>query len=549
MRRRGRAAGAIVVAALVLSACASEAQPEWDPPSWEGSEDVQLISGLVHEVPETPAPEEPAPDPTGDAAPDDGPDPTTSPQPTEVEALVDREMQQLGVIEQRVRNDALPVNARWIYLPGTHTFNDRMDELVRDAIDAAPGDYAPQVFDTGVQDRGCVPGSLAWPAERLLTDPATGVADGEGTSITCEFAGAFGPYLGVSMRVVTSDGTGVTGDHRTTVYANLDTNELIESDELWNSEAAPQFWEYTIDLLRREAGALSAAPVTRPSDAQVALAAGALDAAQVQSGGSVLVTVPAGLAAPELAGLGIPATVEPVQVLVEASEAAGWANLGDDLFADAVDQPFIGLPAWTAHTHVDCDLVPCIAITYDDGPGEFTPALLHTLREHQAPATFFMLGRSVRANPEIAASVAAEGHEVGSHTMQHPDLTTLKPKKMVEEVMDAAELIETHTGEPVNSYRPPYGAIDDDVLDEVELPAVLWSIDTLDWERPGLELLLQRAVDDAEPGDIVLFHDIHEPSVAAAGPVFAGLRDRGFVPVTVSQMFAGELPEGKVTAR
>ena len=589
MRRGVRVLGAAIAAGVLLSACAAEPRPDWEPPHWEATADTELISGLVHSVPDADAEPEtdveakPGAEPetegeagTGseagtesEAGTDAGSDPEVAPEddadaepdaadesgdeaPTrEQEALNERrqELQQLGLIGQRIRNDALGVQARWAILPGHHAFNDRMEQLVWQAIDEAGGDYEPQVLPSGLSDRGCLPGSLVWSAERVLTDPATGPAEGDGTAITCEIAGAFGPYIGVSLRVVTSDATGIADDRRTTVYANLDSGELIESDELWNSDAAPELWERTIELLRREAGGLSAAPVGAPDAAQTALAERALESAQIQEGGSALVTLPPGLASPELSGLGVAATVDPVQVLVDAETATEWAHLEDDLLAEAVDSPFRGVDPWTADTHVDCDLVPCIAITYDDGPSEYTPQLLETLREHRAPATFFMLGRSMRADPDTVAQVAAEGHEVASHTMQHPDLTELKPKKMTEEVMDAAGLIEEITGNDVTSYRPPYGAIDKEVEKEIELPAILWTIDTLDWERPGLELLLDRAVDEADPGDIVLFHDIHEPSVAAAGPVFDGIADRGFVPVTVTQLFDGKIPSGKVTGR
>ena len=79
--------------------------------------------------------------------------------------------------------------------------------------------------------------------------------------------------------------------------------------------------------------------------------------------------------------------------------------------------------------------------------------------------------------------------------------------------------------------------------------AILWSIDTNDWQGPGRAALIQRSVPVSKPGDIILFHDTHRDSVTAAGDVMAGLQDRGFTPVTVTQMFGGKVPPGKVPRR
>jgi peptidoglycan/xylan/chitin deacetylase (PgdA/CDA1 family) len=96
-------------------------------------------------------------------------------------------------------------------------------------------------------------------------------------------------------------------------------------------------------------------------------------------------------------------------------------------------------------------------------------------------------------------------------------------------------------------YRPPYGALNQKVLDAVGQPAILWSIDTLDWKKPGREELVRRSVGAADPGDIILFHDIHAETVENADVVIRGLRDRGFTLVSVTQLFDGKVPKGRVS--
>src|SRR5690606_34837292 len=88
----------------------------------------------------------------------------------------------------------------------------------------------------------------------------------------------------------------------------------------------------------------------------------------------------------------------------------------------------------------------------------------------------------------------------------------------------------------------PYGEYDERVLRVAGLPAILWTVDTRDWAGPADEVLLQRSIDEPNPGGIVLFHDIHERTVRLAPEIIAGLRDRGFTMVTLRQLFDGNLP-------
>jgi len=133
--------------------------------------------------------------------------------------------------------------------------------------------------------------------------------------------------------------------------------------------------------------------------------------------------------------------------------------------------------------------------------------------------------------------------------MSHPELTKLPVPAAVAQVKDAAAIIANAAGVPVTMYRPPFGAINDKLLHAVGMPAVLWSVDTNDWQDPGQDALVERSVPALKPGGIVLFHDTHEDSVSVAGRVIDGLWDRGFTLVTVSELFGGSVPAGKVFAR
>ena len=533
-------AAALLVATGLLVGCAQIPPAQgWSPPEWAETSGAQLVLASESSEEAEPSggtdpaePAEPA-DPAGGGGPGDAVVPSAA---------------ELGFIERRVRNDHTRFQARYVEIPGWHLFNVRVSDLLWQQIASTGGTFTPEVFPvaTGLSNAGCVPGSAAWPGERLLSDPETAPVDGAGVAVVCDVTAAFGGYVGVAMRTVAGNASGVTRDETVTLYTDLATGEVHEDRELWSDEAAEELWRNAVELLRRDAGGLSAAPLAEPAEEQLALARRALETAQLGEIGARF-TLPAGVAAPELAGLGLEATTEPTTVDVDTDALSGWVSeLGAAMHAQR-GEPFVGLPAWNAGQPIDCELLACVAVTYDDGPSGYTAQLLDTLREERSAATFFMVGSAVRAMPEMAQRVAAEGHEVASHTMTHPDLTKLSAANARKEVLDVEKLLKGLTGGAAPMYRPPYGALNQRVLDAVGQPAILWSIDTLDWKKPGREELVRRSVGAAEPGDIILFHDIHAETVEAADVVIRGLRNRGFTLVSVTQLFDGAVPKGRVS--
>src|SRR5687768_7889210 len=143
------------------------------------------------------------------------------------------------------------------------------------------------------------------------------------------------------------------------------------------------------------------------------------------------------------------------------------------------------MPATTVQAKIDCSRVKCLALTFDDGPGATTPALLKTLKRAGAKATFFLVGKRVEQRPEIAAQAVAEGHAIGNHTYSHASLPTLLEDEIVEEIRTTQEIIQQATGQQPTMFRPPYGHTSDRVLavaDQNELAQVLWTGTTLDWQ-------------------------------------------------------------------
>ncbi|WP_409485186.1 polysaccharide deacetylase family protein [Arsenicicoccus dermatophilus] len=202
--------------------------------------------------------------------------------------------------------------------------------------------------------------------------------------------------------------------------------------------------------------------------------------------------------------------------------------------ADATDRhPTSPVPA--ARPATDCRKVRCLALTFDDGPGKHTPAILDTLVAHKARATFFTLGPAVKAAPGTMRRMHRLGMAVGNHTWTHRQLTRLPARTVTEEITRTTKAIRSATGTAPVAVRPPYGAFDRRTP-HAGYPFVLWDVDTEDWKNRDAATTTRRALAGARRGSIILMHDIH-PSTARALPgIVKGLQRQGYTLVTVPEL-------------
>lgn len=193
----------------------------------------------------------------------------------------------------------------------------------------------------------------------------------------------------------------------------------------------------------------------------------------------------------------------------------------------------------------DCDKLKCVALTFDDGPVPETRDLVKVLREKRAPVTFFALGNNVKAHPGVLKEIAAEGHQVGWHTVTHGELPRLSADRVRREVGEGPTSLLQLVGWAPTVFRPPYGAHNakvDEVIKANNMANVMWSVDTKDWDKTHIQgealtqAVISSAVRDSKPGGIILMHDIHATSRAAAGPIVDQLTQQGFTLVTVTEL-------------
>ncbi|MCL2200279.1 MAG: polysaccharide deacetylase family protein [Defluviitaleaceae bacterium] len=191
-----------------------------------------------------------------------------------------------------------------------------------------------------------------------------------------------------------------------------------------------------------------------------------------------------------------------------------------------------------------------IAITFDDGPTEFTTRVLNALEKHGVPATFFVIGSKIEGNEEILKRSHTMGNEILPHAWNHPDLRTLSPDEIKKELTDTAEQIRSVLGDlPMNMYRPPYGYFDDKVKTasaEIGMSLINWSIDTLDWENKNADIIYDRTMERLHDGAIILCHDAYDSTGKAVERLLPVLMEK-YELVTVSELLSGfNLQPGKV---
>ncbi|NYF25123.1 polysaccharide deacetylase family protein [Sporosarcina sp. JAI121] len=178
-----------------------------------------------------------------------------------------------------------------------------------------------------------------------------------------------------------------------------------------------------------------------------------------------------------------------------------------------------------------------VALTFDDGPDpKVTMQILETLNKYDAKATFFMLGSRVEYYPEIAKSVQEAGHELGNHTWNHPDLTKAGMEKIRNEIDKTSSMIENVTGQQATAFRPPYGAVNETVRSQSNLPIILWDVDTLDWKHRDSNKLLTNVKSMTKNGSIILMHDIHQSTADGLDSVLTYLQSEGYTFVKVSEL-------------
>jgi peptidoglycan/xylan/chitin deacetylase (PgdA/CDA1 family) len=183
-----------------------------------------------------------------------------------------------------------------------------------------------------------------------------------------------------------------------------------------------------------------------------------------------------------------------------------------------------------------------IALTFDDGPGPYTPKILSILQRERVPGTFFEVGIAEHYFHAATAQIAAEGFPIGDHTESHAPMSALSRHDQQLQLTQQASTIRRYGVPFPRLFRPPYGLWDKTtlrLLHKYRMLMVMWTVDTSDYRQPGVASIVHSAVSGARPGAIILLHDAggdRTQTVAALPKIITALRHRGYNLVTVPKL-------------
>ena len=202
---------------------------------------------------------------------------------------------------------------------------------------------------------------------------------------------------------------------------------------------------------------------------------------------------------------------------------------------------------------VDCSKVKCVALTFDDGPSPYTDRLLQILKDNDVRSTFFLIGNKVAANPAGAKRIADAGMEVGNHTWEHPNMTTIPPEDIASQISKANDAIQSAIGQRPNLLRTAGGLVNDAVLAAAKqqgMADINWDVIPFDWindsNTAATTYMLKTQV---KSGSVVLFHDTYSSTVDVVYQFIPVLKRNGYHLVTVSQLLGPREPGSSYGSR
>ncbi len=185
-----------------------------------------------------------------------------------------------------------------------------------------------------------------------------------------------------------------------------------------------------------------------------------------------------------------------------------------------------------------------ISISFDCAYGaDYTDSLLDTLNEYNVKCTFFVVKFWVDKYPDKVKKIVEMGHEIGTHSTTHPNMSKLSNEKINEELTLSINAITSLTNVPVNLFRPPYGDYDNEVIsvaDSLKLYTIQWDVDSLDWKDLSVSQITNRVITKTKSGSIILCHNNGENTHKALPYILSNLQQKGYEFVKISELIYKE---------
>lgn len=179
-----------------------------------------------------------------------------------------------------------------------------------------------------------------------------------------------------------------------------------------------------------------------------------------------------------------------------------------------------------------------VSLTFDDGPNpKTTNRLLDILKKHNVKVTFFNLWKNAELYPDVVKRQAEEWHEIASHSWSHPSFLTLNAENIKKQISMTDEALKKAAWvNEIKLFRPPYWAQNQKTNDLVWKTIVMWDVDSMDWKNRNVQKNLTQTLAQVKNGSIILYHDIHEPSVDTIEPLIKALKERWYEFLTTGEL-------------
>src|SRR5699024_223294 len=140
---------------------------------------------------------------------------------------------------------------------------------------------------------------------------------------------------------------------------------------------------------------------------------------------------------------------------------------------------------------------------------EHIPNMLKILKEQNVKATFFIEGQWAKEHKNIVKMIDEQGHLIGNHGFNHPDMAKMTGQQIKEQIVETNDIIEAIIGKQPKWFAPPSGSFNDKVVkiaDEEGMKTILWTVDTIDWQKPSVSVMINRVTSNIHPGATILMH-------------------------------------------
>lgn len=177
-----------------------------------------------------------------------------------------------------------------------------------------------------------------------------------------------------------------------------------------------------------------------------------------------------------------------------------------------------------------------VALSFDDGPSNYTDDIIELLYDYKKTATFFVLGSKALQFPNTLNNIISKGNEIANHTYSHPWLTHLNNEEIIKEIEDTQKIVFDITGYTPSLFRPSYGDINKKLKDLIKLKTIFWTNDSRDWKYHNSKTIASNVIRNIKENDIILMHDTHKRTVDALKIIIPKLQDLGYEIVSITEL-------------